>query len=496
MADPATLGQWSFNGGEISRRMQGRVDQSVYAISMAEAIGWLPVIEGPAVAAPGTIFVEVAAGPCRLIPFEYVPTEGYAIEASNLKFRFYTNDARIETVPGTPYEVAHPYSHAELWTLDYWQSADVLYLAGGGRQQATLSRTGAETFAYAALALRNGPIGPGNADAGITVQASGASGAGVTLTASTGIFAATDVGSLFEIEAADFSDIPSWEPGITVNASEKRTWAGKVYEAVSSGRTGTVAPIHDEGAEWDGMGTGTDINGKGPYGIRWTYLYGRYGLVSITGFSSATAVTVTVLKRLADSVVSAPTWRWAFGLYSNTRGWPDSVGIWGERLCLAKGNRVDLSVVGDYDNFERRDDAGDFQRDLAGGFTLPKPATINWMAPDRQLLIGTDTDEYAVELVQIQTGTPGPPVFEVRTQSSNGSRRLKPVQADGRILFGQRAGRKLREMGYTVSADRYQAPDMTRLANHIGAPGFVDLAWAAEPERSCGRCGATARWPP
>jgi hypothetical protein len=99
------------------------------------------------------------------------------------------------------------------------------------------------------------------------------------------------------------------------------------------------------------------------------------------------------------------------------------------------------------------------------------------------LLLGTDTDEYTVERVQVQTGTPGPPVFDIKLQSSNGSAAGKPIQADGRMLFLQRAGRKLREFGYAIQNDRYLAPDMTRLADHIGAPGFVELAWQAEPER-------------
>jgi hypothetical protein len=280
---------------------------------------------------------------------------------------------RIESVPGTPIEVAHPYTLAELKTLDYQQSGDVLYLAGGGRQQRKLSRTGATSFTLAALDLANGPIGDGNSATSKTVQASGVTGS-VTLTASQPIFAATDVGSLFELEAADFNDVPSWEAGITVSAGEKRTWAGKVYQCASSAagqRTGTVPPGHDSGTEWDGSGSGLDINGSGPYGVKWTFLYGRFGLVKITGFTSTSIVTGTVIKRLADSLTTTPSWRWAFGAFSDTRGWPDAVCEWDECLVFFKGADAYVSVVGDFENFERRDSSGDFQRDLAGRFRIP-----------------------------------------------------------------------------------------------------------------------------
>ncbi|WP_414902463.1 hypothetical protein ACMT1E_04335 [Sphingomonas flavalba] len=484
MGDRSTAIIASFNGGEVSPRLRGRVDQGLYPISCETMDGWLPLIQGCAVTAPGTIFVEKAAGPCRLIPFEYNVTEGYVIEASAGRLRFYTNDVRIETAPGVPYEIAHSYTIDQLRSLDFQQSADVLYLVGGGAPMRKLSRTGAESFTLADLTLRGGPIGDGNIDEGVTISASAATGA-VTLTATSALFAAGDVGGLIEIEASDFSDIAAWEPGIEVTTGAKRAFGGKVYiySGGGSGRTGTVAPFHDSGTEWDGSGTGTDINGKGPYGVPWTFLYGRFGLVRITAFTNATTVSATVLKPLADSVVSEGSWRWAFGVFSARRGWPDSVCIWNECLVLTKDNTAYVSVVGDYENFARRDASGDFQRDLAGSFTLPDPARINWARADRLLLLGTERAEYTVERVLTQTEAAGPPIFDVRLQSSNGSARARPVQADGRVLFVQRALRKLMEMAYSIQTDRYDAPDLTRLADHIGARGFVELAWQQEPER-------------
>jgi hypothetical protein len=108
-------------------------------------------------AAPGTIYVETAAGPCRLFPFEFSPTQGYVIEASAGKFRFYTNDARIETAPGVAYEVAHPYTLAELKQLSYWQSNDELFLAGANKARPSSAGPARRPSAFATLTLREGP---------------------------------------------------------------------------------------------------------------------------------------------------------------------------------------------------------------------------------------------------------------------------------------------------------------------------------------------------
>lgn len=478
-----TIAQWSYNGGEVSPRLKGRVDQALYAVSVEQCLGYVPLLQGPLVADTGTRFVEVAAGPCRLFPFEYNPTQGYVIEGVNAKFRFYTNDARIETSPGVPYEVAHPYTYAQLATLTYEQSADVLYLFGGSVAPRQLTRITATTFTLGLIDLRNGPIGDSNTDKNVTITASATTGT-ITLTASAASFASTDVGSLVEIEALDTGDIPSWEPGITTTLNDKRAWEGKVYKCTTSTagqRSGTNPPIHDEGAEWDGTGTGTDINAKGPYGVKWKFLYSRIGLATITGFTSATVVSASVVKTLADSLVTTASWRWALGAFSDTRGWPSVGVVWDESLVLFKGSTGFVSTVGDLNDYDRRDSGGDFQRDLAGTFNLPGNAEVRWAKADRLLVVGTDRGEYTVERLVTQGAGAGPPVFQVKLQGSAGVAAEQPIQAAGRILFIQRARRKLLEMSYAFATDRYTAPNVARLADHITARGISEMAYAQEP---------------
>lgn len=479
----ATASQTSFNGGELSPRMRGRVDQAAYASGCETMLGWFPALQGPAIAMPGTMFVARGTGPFRSIPFEYDVEQSYAVEASDHRFRFYTGNGRLETAPGVAYEIATPWSFVQVQELDYHQSLDVLYIVHPEVPPYELRRIGATTFALVPLALNNGPFDDGNADELLQVSASGDTGSVQLDGPEPGFFAPGDIGSLFQLEAGDYNSVGAWEPAVTVTAGEKKASDGKVYVAQTSGRTGSVQPIHASGAEYDGMASGQNIEDEPAAGILWEYLHGRYGLLRLTAVAAdGASATADVLQRLPTGF-DTPTWRWARGAFSARRGWPEAVTIWNERLTFGKKATIHGSVVGGYDDFGSRDEAGDFQRDRAFTVRLPNPNRIRWLAADRRLLIGTARAEHAAEQLQISNGSPGPPVIEVQTQSTYGSKRLRPVLADGRVLFVQRAGRKVHELGYAYASDRYEAPDMTRLADHLGARGFADLAWVQEPDR-------------
>lgn len=306
---PTTPTQTNFNAGEISKRLHARFDLNIYDIACATLTGFAPLVEGGLEACPGTIRVADAAGPCRLIPFRYSETQQYVIEASAGLARFYTNDARIED-GGDPVELALPWTLAEIGVLTWEQSYDVLYLFHPDHQTRELTRTGADAFELNLLELADGPFDPPNDDKSIKVQASGVIGE-VTITASKdgaphSLFETGDVGGLFQIEAADFGDIPVWEPGITVANGALRTWGERVYRAVGgTGRTGTVAPIHGSGTQWDGSGSGTDVNTNPAGGTQWEYLHDRYGVLRMTEFVSGSQMEAIVLRRLPFSTANA-----------------------------------------------------------------------------------------------------------------------------------------------------------------------------------------------
>lgn len=486
MADASPI-QTSFNAGELGRRLEGRTDLAAYGSGAAEMLNVVPLVQGPALKRSGTRLVALAKSQTTagwLIPFTASVTQGYVIEASNFAFRFYTNDGRVE-IAGVPVTVTTPYATADLAGLDWHQSNDVLYLTDGLRSPRKLSRTAADAFNLAVLPLKDGPFADLNSDESVTVYASAGTGS-VTLTASSSIFTAGHVGALFYLEVGDFRDIPAWEPGVSVTVGALRRSDGNVYKAIAlpaaGGRTGSVAPIHTSGRERDGMASGTDVNAKDAGGVLWEYQYGRFGIATITAQAGTTA-TATVTTTLPDNVVGSgnASWRWAFGAFSDAAGWPSCVTIWNERLIYAQVNGLYASVVGDYANFAARNDAGELTADQALQYKLPTSDAIQWLAGDRQLLAGTAAKEYALGAVNPQLAVSQTNV-NAPVQSFHGSSKVRPVQAGKATLFVQRAGKKLREAGYDLQADRYTAPDLTTRHPAIGRPRIVQLAFQQEPQ--------------
>src|SRR5688500_1743468 len=141
----------SWNGGELSARMQGRVDTAIYAIGAAEMFNFVPTVEGPAMKRTGFAYIRAAmASAGWLSAFIFSRTQAYVHEWGDATLRFYTNGGRVETAPNVAYEVAVPYTAAQAPFLSRQQSYDRLYLAHRAHAPAALTRLTATTFSHAA----------------------------------------------------------------------------------------------------------------------------------------------------------------------------------------------------------------------------------------------------------------------------------------------------------------------------------------------------------
>ena len=471
----------SFNGGELSPRMGGRVDTAIYQVGVAEAENFIPTVEGAIVKRPGFEAIRPARdGAGWLSQFRFNLTQDYVIEWSDGVLRFYTNDERIETAPGVPYEVAVPYSAAEAPFISVQQSFDRLYLDHPGHPPARLTRTSATTFVYDVAPLTKGPFADANTDEAKTVTASGTNGV-VTIASNAPIFLPGHVGAPFRIEAADFSTIPAWDTqtkGITVGMIRRSD--GKAYTAASAGTTGTVQPIHTAGTEWDGQDL-KDVNDNGPFGVQWTYRHDRFGMVTITAVSpDGLSATATVTRTLPDGVMTVPTFRWAHGAFSAAAGWPSVVIAFAGRLAHFKDRELLASVAGDYLNHQAYTSSGTLAADMAFRRTLSTEDPVLWAIGDRKLIVGSASREIAIGAINQAQAIAGDNI-EAVPQSFYGSERVFPVQIGTTGVFVQRAGRKLRQAEYDFARDRYQAANMTVWCRHITKGGIRQLTFQKEP---------------
>lgn len=484
----------SFNGGELSPRMHGRVDQGLYQVSTAEMENFVPTIEGPALKRSGFRYIRGAAGTAAwLSPFIFSNTQAYVLEWSNATLRFYTNGGRIESDPVTPYSVVVPYSAAEAPFVSTQQSYDRLYAAHGNYPPGSLLRTSATTFSYAALTLKNGPFADRNSNEAITVTASATTGS-VTVTASSAIFLAGHVGGPFMVEALGFSSIKAWEPQAKADAGQLavgdlRRSDGKVYQcaAIAGVRTGSIQPTHTRGSEWDGSGQSILGYDTQTAGVQWTYLYDGFGVGTITAYGSPTSVTVSVTRRFADSLTGAsPSYRWSLPALSSASGWPKHVLLAFGRLIFFTDFEMIASVAGDYGggtvNMAPFTDGGLFTPDMAFRRRLDISNPILWAKLDRDaILVGTADGIHAIRKINSSQIFSSDNV-EVVKQQHYGVTAVPPIQTSSATVAVQQGGRKLRELGYSLDTDRYVGSNLNVWQRHILKGGAVQLAFQGEPD--------------
>lgn len=118
----------NFNGGELSPNVLGRTDLAKYHNACESIKNFIPRVQGGLVRRSGTRYICDAGGPNRLVPFQLSPSQQYILEFGDNGLRFYTNNGRIETSPGVPYQIPTPYVHVELWQLHFAQTGSVLYI--------------------------------------------------------------------------------------------------------------------------------------------------------------------------------------------------------------------------------------------------------------------------------------------------------------------------------------------------------------------------------
>lgn len=571
----------SFNAGELSPLIEGRVDIGKYANGCSLMENMIPSVQGPAVRRGGTKYVApvnsvgLGANKVWLSKFEFSNTQSFVLEWSHNLLRFYFNRGVLQSA-GVDYTIVSPYAASDLTTsngtfaLDMVQSGDVVYIAHPSYPLKKLSRLSNTNWTITDVDFTNGPFKTMNTTKANTIYASGQTGS-VTLTASTSTFTAAMVGQLIYLEPSDLSYIAPWyagqefaHPENPASPARYRRSNGKTYlcsdgwggasGATKFVRCGGDVPIHTSGVQADG--DGQPINGTNceHSGISWQYVDQGRGVLKITGYTSATQVTATVqgndplpsafcnltatgTTAAANAVITAisstqrlcagmvvtgstipanatiksvdsltqitlntgvgvtvgagttltfrqPTWRYAFGFFNATDGYPSKVAFFRERLALARGQTINFSCAGDFENFNKYDTAGQVVADRAIQITISSDQSndIKWLAPSQALIIGTAGGEFTCS-ESSTTDAFAPNNVKIDQQTSDGSAATPPARVNFSTIFVQRSGKKIVESQFNIQQNGYLATDLTVLADHITKGGVYQIAWHREPYR-------------
>lgn len=195
---------------------------------------------------------------------------------------------------------------------------------------------------------------------------------------------------------------------------------------------------------------------------------GNRGTMRITGFIDSTHVTGYTLVDFAntgsisgkDSFLAEPAW-------SDTRGWPNAVTLYEDRLWFGGSKQLPQTIwasqVSDYYNF----DFGTGLDAEAIGVTIntTKSNNIQYLVSGRTLSLFTDGAEFTAPQSDDRPLTPK--TISIRQQSENGTAKVLPKQIDNKILYVQAGGKKVRSYIFNIQQQAYGSEDVSILAAHL-----------------------------
>ena len=500
----------SFNSGELSPFLDALTSLEKYRAGCRLLENFILLPYGGAVRRPGTQYLGAAKNAdkrCRLIGFNFSTTTNFILEVGEEYIRFWSNGAIVESAPSTPLEVATPYQESELREIQYIQINDLVYMVHPNHAPRKLSRLSDTNWTIEEIDW----IWPAFLDENkedTTITPSGTTGS-ITLTASAATFEASHVGAFYRIAhrreqayvervlaAADgnsstleilgdweLTTYGNWKGVLKVQRSVDggTTWETiRTYESASVGER-NVSTTGNEDKQcllrlsWDGSASGSlNPNARLEAGDNRIY-----GVVQVTGFTSSTVVSATVINDLLET---GATKIWAEGAFSEKQGYPRTVALHEQRLIfggtLSKPLTVWGSVVDDFENFRfNSNDDGAFAFTLSSNESNP----INWMVSQNSLLIGTAGNEWTLAASD-SNQVLSPTNVQAKFQSSYGSKYLQSRLVNEVIIFTQRNGRKARELTYSFEKDGWVAPDLTILAEHITRGELAETAFQQQPD--------------
>lgn len=319
-----------------------------------------------------------------------------------------------------PIRFRSPYAEAHLFELQSAQSADVMYLAHRSYPPYRLERFSHDDWSIREVEFVDGPYGPKNLDTTWKLAPSALTGTGVTITASG-----------------------------TGNKPFKASMVGK-HVALKHPRT--QAQKDDEVNPW--------------------------GFGVITGYTSPTQVTITVIR---DFLLLDATDEWMLGAWAGDDGYPAAVTFYEERLWFGGSPKYPQtawgSKSGDWENFGMGADPTD---GITYTVSTDQVNSVQWLSPGKTLAMGTAGGECVVRAADINEAIT-PDNIVIKRETSYGSAGFQPLRIDQVILFGQRARRKLREFVYSFEVDGFVSADLGILSEHILRNGFQTMAYQQEP---------------
>jgi hypothetical protein len=152
----------------------------------------------------------------------------------------------------------------------------------------------------------------------------------------------------------------------------------------------------------------------------------------------------------------------------------------------ANPSQLWLSKVDDFEDFEEGLKDGD-----SFSLRLMTQNEIRWVGAIEQLLVGTSGDVWLVTSNRIETPLT-PTNFQAIRQVKYGSVQIQSLRVNDCLLFVDYVKRKIHEL--TAGDNKYAAPDMCTLAEHITLGGITSIFHQRNPDSIVWATIADARY--
>ena len=487
--------QTNFTAGETTPLLGARIDFEKYKNSLFFCENFLTTPHGPAIRRQGSVYIDATIDSnytSRLIPFRVSDNDSVVIELTQNKMTFLTFDndgnlGRIES-GGLPVEVTTTYTEDQLPTIQFAQVGSEMHLVHPDHHPKVLKRVSLTSWLFSDTQLSPEPTAEIGFIGTDTLSLAATTGTGITVTASTSSFLATDVGrTLVNLSGVGVATIMSYVSGtqvtvdFTVDFDSSSLAAGEwkiglspvTTMTPSAAAVGQVITLTGSGNCWRTSDVGNYVEISG-------------GVVQILSYTSATVVRGIVLSSLSTTTGTL-NWVLVSPIWNSTNGYPRCVAFHQQRLVYASSEAYPLTVWAsesdDITSFAvTSTDASALNLDLQ----FEGNSLINSIISARDLIIIGDSGEGSLGGAQGAGLTATNATFVKR--STYGGRARMPISAAGKVVFIQGGGKKLPAYGYDFSTDTYRGEDLLFLAEHLGYDGLNEIAYAEDPVQRIWAC--------
>jgi len=477
--------QTNFTAGELTPKLAGQVDFKKYSNGVETLENMTVFPQGGVSRRNGSRFVcEVkdSTAITRLISFEFNITQAYVLEFGNNYIRFLKDNGQITEAAKTITAITAANPAVVTSTSHGFSNGNDVWIAG----VVGMTRLNGRRFTVASSTTNTFEL-TGEDSTSYDAYSSGGTASKTYEIATT--YTSAELSELQFTQSADVMYIvhPNHPPA-KLSRTAHTTWTldDVDFQVGPFLDTNTTATTLTTSATT--VGTGRTLTASAITGINsgtgfQTTDVGRLvklgdGWGEITARTSTTVVTWTITVAATGSGAAV----WSLGAWSATTGYPRTVSFFEQRLVfggsLSYPQTIWASESGLYEEF----DVGDGSAADAFIYTIAanKVNVIRWLAPSRDLIVGTVGGEFKVGR---PAGEPlKPDNVNIAQQTTYGGYTTQPIQIGSEVLFVQRQQRKVRSFAYRFEDDAYQAPDMTLLAEHITDTGIVDVDYAQEPD--------------